>query len=58
VLVFCPSGDGHFVSAGTPVCRIGDLASSNATVNFKVGDEEFHIDVSAPLGTVDLRRAP
>ena len=56
-VTFCASGDGHFVTASGPVCKVGDLASSEASVKFKVGGEAFQIDVSAPLGTIDLKRA-
>jgi prepilin-type N-terminal cleavage/methylation domain-containing protein len=57
-LVFCPSSDSYFRDAttGNSVCRVGDLTSDSARIQFQVLGKAFHIRVNGALGTVDLRR--
>jgi type IV fimbrial biogenesis protein FimT len=58
VLIFCSSSDSYFRDATTkePVCRIGDLTSDSARIQFEVLGKQFHIRVNGALGSVDLRR--
>ena len=55
-VIFCPSGDGHFLDAGSqPVCGVGDLASQTTRLRFTASTEPFNIFIRSALGTVDLR---
>jgi len=58
MLTFCSSSDSYFRDAKTtdPVCRIGDLTSASARIQFEVLGQQFHIRVNGALGSVDLRR--
>jgi type IV fimbrial biogenesis protein FimT len=58
VLTFCSSSDSYFRDATTndPVCRIGDLTSASARIQFEVLGQQFHVRVNGALGSVDLRR--
>lgn len=58
VLAFCSSSDTYFrhLATGKPVCRVGDLTSASARIQFEVLGKPFHVAINSALGSVNLRR--
>jgi prepilin-type N-terminal cleavage/methylation domain-containing protein len=57
-LTFCPSSDAYYRNNdadATPVCGLGNLASSEAKIVVTAQGETQHVRVRRALGAVDLR---
>lgn len=56
-LIFCATSDSYYRNATDqkPLCGAGNMTSSQARVVLKGLDHAYHIAVSAPLGTIDLK---
>lgn len=58
-LIFCPSSESYFrfKDTGAPVCGVGNLVSSAATVRFKALGIPREICINAALGAMELKGA-
>ncbi len=57
-VTFCPSSDAYFRNNdadATPVCGLGNLASTSAKIVIVARGETQHVRVRRALGSVDLR---
>ena len=56
-LIFCATSDSYYRNSTDlkPLCGAGNMTSSQARVVLKGLDHAYRIEVSAPLGTVDLK---
>ena len=59
IVRFCAGTDAYYrvVVSGvqTPVCGTGNLASANVRVNFNSANDLYHVELKAPLGSIELK---
>ncbi len=56
-LIFCAASDSYYRNSAdqTPLCGAGNMTSSQARIVLQGIDHAYRLEVSAPLGTIDLK---